>query len=231
MPDNTTSLFSSAEARVTQSLTSAAEKRLIDWLCQRMPRAVTSNWLTAIGVVGGVLTFVAYALSNVDPAWLFVASLGLVINWFGDSLDGSLARYRKAERPQFGYYVDHVTDAVVMALVAIGAGLSPYAGHISTLSILVAYLFLTILTLSEDKVTGMFRLSYNGIGPTEIRIIIILLNVVAFVVPMSNYEWFGVEVKLFDMLLLIATALLIGSGLVHAVQTARRLSLSDPPRQ
>jgi phosphatidylglycerophosphate synthase len=217
--------------RLSGSLTGSLEKQALQWLCQRMPAGITSDHLTGLGLFGGLLSFVAYVLSNLHPAWSFLASLGLVVNWFGDSLDGTLARHRKAERPRYGYYLDHVTDALVMALIAIGAGLSPFAGLLSALSILAAYLFLAILTLAEDRVTGVFRLSYNRIGPTEIRIGIILANLCCYFLPLALIEWHGQILTPYDIAMYVAAFLLTIAGLLQAVKIIRHLATIEPPRQ
>jgi len=106
--------------RINQTLTSHAERRVLNWLCARMPRAVTSDMLTFLGVVGAVLTFAGFFLSDRSVSWLWLAIAGLVLNWLGDSLDGSLARYRGTERPRYGFFLDHMADTFVMALVAVG---------------------------------------------------------------------------------------------------------------
>lgn len=221
----------SGGTRLSGSFTSSIEKRVLQWLCPRLPRSVTSDHLTALGVAGGALTFVSYILAHTHLAWMLAACLGLVINWFGDSLDGTLARYRKAERPKFGYYLDHVTDAVVMGLIAVGAGLSPFAGITSALSILAAYLFLTILTITEDRVTGVFRLAYNRIGPTEIRLFIILANLCAMLLPLPHFAWGGTNLTPYDIGMFAAAALLTLGGIAQAIKTARQLAVVDPPRQ
>ena len=102
------------------------ERRLLRAMAARLPASVRSNHLSGLGVVGAVGVGAAYALSTLDVVWLWVASLLLVVNWFGDSLDGTLARVRAAERPRYGYYIDHIIDAFSTAVVGIGIGLSPY---------------------------------------------------------------------------------------------------------
>ena len=112
----------------------------------------------------------AYVLSNGDPAWLWAASALLVVHWLGDSLDGTLARVRKAERPRYGYYLDHLVDAVATALIGIGLGLSPYLLLATGLVIVIAYLVLSINTYLETQALGVFSLGYGRLGPTEARL-------------------------------------------------------------
>jgi phosphatidylglycerophosphate synthase len=102
------------------------EGRVLEWIARRLPAWVMPDHLTALGVLAAVGIAAAYALSNRDPVWLWAASGLLVVHWFGDSLDGTLARVRKSERPRYGYYLDHLVDAIATALIGIGLGLSPY---------------------------------------------------------------------------------------------------------
>jgi phosphatidylglycerophosphate synthase len=119
---------------------------------------------------------VAYALSGVHTGWLWVASTMLVLNWFGDSLDGTLARVRFAERPRYGYYLDHVVDAYATAAIGIGLGLSPFVSLGVALGLVVVYLVLSINVYLESAVFGAFRLGYGRLGPTEVRLMLIAVN-------------------------------------------------------
>ncbi len=157
-------------------LLAAPERHALRWMAARMPRAINSNHLTGLGVVGAVGTGAAYALSGLTAAWLWVASAMLVINWFGDSLDGTLARVRHAERPWYGYYLDHIVDAFSTVVVGIGIGLSPYVSLELALIAVVLYLTLSINVYLETHVYGVFKLSYGWLGPTEARIVMILAN-------------------------------------------------------
>ena len=153
------------------------ERRLLVSIAQRLPRWVTSDHLTTLGVLGSIGTGIAYALSNRSPAWLALASAMIALNWFGDSLDGTLARVRKAERPRYGYYLDHIVDAFSTAAIGIGIGLSPYASLSVALVLVVAYLALSINVYLESAVFGVFELAYGRIGPTEARLILITGNI------------------------------------------------------
>ncbi len=118
----------------------------------------------------------AYALTTYDPAWLWVASLMLGVNWVGDSLDGTLARVRGTQRPKYGYYVDHVVDAFSTAVIGLGIGLSPYVNLGLALGLVVVYLALSINVYLESTVFGVFKISYGRIGPTEVRLLLVMLN-------------------------------------------------------
>ncbi len=152
------------------------ERRLLVAIAARLPAAIRSNHLTVLGVFGAAGTGVAYALAGLSAAWLWVASLMLVINWLGDSLDGTLARVRRSERPRYGYYLDHIVDAFSTGVIGIGLGLSPYVELGLALGVVLAYLVLSINVYLESAVFGVFRLAYGRLGPTEVRLLLILGN-------------------------------------------------------
>ena len=155
------------------------ERPLLHRLAARVPRSIRSNHLTVLGVLGATGVGAAYALTNYNPAWLWVASAMLVVNWLGDSLDGTLARVRGTQRPKYGYYLDHVVDAYSTAIIGLGAGLSPYVYLGLALGIVVVYLAMSINVYLESTVFGVFKISYGRIGPTEVRLLLILLNTIA----------------------------------------------------
>jgi len=152
------------------------EARVLDWIARRLPRAVKPDHLTALGVLASIGIAAAYVLSNGDEAWLWAASALLVVHWLGDSLDGTLARVRKAERPRYGYYLDHLVDAFATAAIGIGLGLSPHKLLAVGLAIVIAYLILSINTYLETQAFGTFTLGYGRLGPTEARLLLVGVN-------------------------------------------------------
>lgn len=162
-------------------LLAGVEQPVLQWLAHRVPRTIRSNHLTFLGVVGATGAGAAYALTNFSPAWLWVASLMLVLNWVGDSLDGTLARVRGTQRPKYGYYLDHIVDAYSTTVIGLGLGLSPYVYLGIALGIVIVYLAMSINVYLESTVFGVFKISYGRIGPTEVRLILILLNTIAFI--------------------------------------------------
>lgn len=164
-------------------LLAGPERRLLRAIARRLPRAISSDHLTLLGVLGATAAGIAYALSAAHPAWLLAASAALVLNWVGDSLDGTLARVRHTERPHYGYYLDHIVDAYSTAAIGIGLGLSPFFSLGIALGLVVVYLALSINVYLESAVFGAFRLGYGRLGPTEVRLILIVVNTTLFVVP------------------------------------------------
>jgi len=152
------------------------EARVLDWIARRLPRALKPDHLTALGVLASIGIAAAYVLSNGDEAWLWAASALLVVHWLGDSLDGTLARVRKAERPRYGYYLDHLVDAFATAAIGIGLGLSPHMLLAVGLAIVIAYLILSINTYLETQAFGTFTLGYGRLGPTEARLLLMGVN-------------------------------------------------------
>jgi phosphatidylglycerophosphate synthase len=163
--------------RVNDILLGPLERPTLKWLAAHMPAWVTPDVCTLIGVLGALLTGVSYVLSNYDSNFLWLASLGFVVNWFGDSLDGTLARYRKIERPIFGFFVDHITDAFSVTVIVLGLGLTPYVSFDIACLALIAYLLLCALVFVRTSAIGEFKISYSKLGPTEIRVLLVLLSV------------------------------------------------------
>lgn len=159
--------------RIQRNILAISERRLLTWLAARLPLWVTPDRLTSLGFVAALAIGAGYALSHLNPAWLWLSIIAFFINWFGDSLDGSLARFRKIERPSFGYFVDHSADALGNLAIVGGIGLSPYVRLDVALFALVTYLLLSIHTFLSAKVVDEFNLTYLAGGPTEMRIILI----------------------------------------------------------
>ena len=162
--------------RINDILLGPLERPALRWLAAHMPRWVNSDMLSILGLLGGLTTAVSYYLSQYSPAFLWLASLGLVINWFGDSLDGTLARYRHEERPRYGYFIDHIIDTVIATAVLIGLAFSPYVHTTVALLTLISYLMLEAMVFLYTYVDNVFQISYWKLGPTEVRVIMIGMN-------------------------------------------------------
>jgi len=157
-------------------LLAGIEQRVLQRIAAHVPRSLRSNHLTVLGTLGAVGAGTAYALTRYHPAWLWLASLMLGVNGLGDSLDGTLARVRGTQRPKYGYYLDHVVDAFSTAVIGLGIGLSPYVNLGLALGLVVVYLALSINVYLESSVFGVFKISYGRIGPTEVRLLLVILN-------------------------------------------------------
>jgi phosphatidylglycerophosphate synthase len=170
----------SKHQRVNDILLGPLERPALKWLASHMPAWITPDICTAIGVFGAFFIMVSYALSALNRNFLWLASLGFVINWFGDSLDGTLARHRHIERPQFGFFIDHTLDAFNEVMIFLGLGLTPYIRFDAAALLLIAYLLLSVLVYVRTCVVGEFKISYGKLGPTEFRVIAMLLNLGMF---------------------------------------------------
>ena len=162
--------------RVQSNIVAVRERQLLNYLCARMPAWVTPDGLTIFGVAGAFTVFAGYAGSRYDPSFLWLATLGFVIHWFGDSLDGSLARHRRIERPKYGYFLDHSVDAFCNLFIMAGLGLTLYVRMDVALFVLIGYYLLCMYVFLNNHVTGMFQLSFLALGPTELRIGLIGIN-------------------------------------------------------
>jgi phosphatidylglycerophosphate synthase len=207
------------------------ERPALAWLVQRMPASVTPDHLTALGFAGSITTFAGFALSALHPAWLWVASFGLVVNWFGDSLDGSLARFRKIERPNYGYFLDNSIDLVMQFLLALGFGISGYIRWELCFLVLSIFLMMSVLTLLRAKISGVFQLSYGGVGPTEMRVLFILLNAMMYFFPPQPISLLGLQMTYPNWLSLIWSVFALATFLWTMTSQIRELAIQDPPRR
>ncbi len=210
--------------RVNNIILGPLERPALQWLAAHMPAWVTPDICTATGVLGALTTVVGYGLSNLHPGFLWLASLGFFINWFGDSLDGTLARYRRIERPLYGYFVDHTTDIVCQVMVFVGMGLSPYVTfNIACLS-LVAYLVLSAMVYLRTYVSGEFKISYGGLGPTESRAVAVLLNTAMYFFGMQKIQIAQFMINIYDIIIAAIGMLLFSFFINTAVREVRRLA-------
>jgi phosphatidylglycerophosphate synthase len=199
------------------------------WLAARLPAWVNPDILTGIGVLGAVITFAGYYLSNFNPYWLFVASLGFVVNWFGDSLDGTLARYRKIERPRYGFFIDHAVDAFTEFCIFIGAGLSPYVQFEIAAIALIGYLMLSNNVFLLTYVQGEFNISYAKLGPTEGRILAIIANLVVFFfgAPLVRSVFFDWTLTLFDFIAIFISVIVYAGFISSTIKKGIELAKAD----
>ena len=174
--------------RIQTSILNPYEKRILLFLAKRMPAWVTSDLLTFVGFLGAVIIATGYALSNLNLNWLWLACFGFVVNWFGDSLDGSLARYRGTQRKVYGFFIDHNVDLINECIMFAGFGLSPLVNMTFMMGVLVAYLVLSAYVYIDCYLKGEHRLTYAGLGPTEFRLLAILVNLLFLYIPVLS-QW------------------------------------------
>ena len=174
--------------RIQTSILNPYEKKVLVWLAERMPSWVTSDMLTFVGFLGALTMAAGYALSNLNIHWIWLACLGLFLNWFGDSLDGSLARVRGTQRKTYGFFIDHNVDVINEVLMFIGVGCSPMMNMSFAMLTLVAYFMISIYVYIDCHLKGEMRLTYGGLGPTEFRVLLFLVNIAYMYIPWLS-QW------------------------------------------
>jgi phosphatidylglycerophosphate synthase len=213
------------EAPRVLGLTGRIEKRALVWMAARVPDAVTPDHLTLLGLGALLACGVAYALSGPRPWLLHVVNAGRALNWLGDSLDGTLARHRRHERPRFGFYVDHLVDAFGALFLVGGLAVSGLMTPIVGASLLVAYFLLSIQTYLAAYTIGRFKISWAGLGGTELRIALALLNLVVMWRPRVGLA--GSSFLLFDVVCVTAAAALVVVSVVAGVRGTLALAREE----
>ena len=221
--------------RIQTSILNGVERKVLVWLAERQPRWVVSDTLTFVGFLGSVIIALGYILTDLDYRWLWLASLGFVINWYGDSLDGSVARVRKTQRPVYGFYIDHTMDVINEIFMLVGVGLSVLMRFDIAMLILVMYLALTINVDTNAHLKNEFKLTYGGFGPTEFRILVIIVNTLfIFIRPlrefMADITLFGHSISLsaMDIFGIAVLAILTIIYIATVVSDARGYAKADP---
>src|SRR5579864_4076617 len=205
--------------RLQQSFVAAAEKRTLVWLAERTPRCINSDHLTLLGFVAQCLAGVCYALARWNRYTLLLGIVFLALNWFGDSLDGTLARVRNCQRPRYGFYVDHIADTFAAFFLMAGLALSGYVHPAIAFGMLIAFLMLSIEAYLTSYTLGQFQLSYWKFGPTEIRILLATGNLALLRHPVIKVA--GNPVLLFDLGGVIA---IFGMAVMLMVSAAKHTS-------
>ncbi len=215
-----------AASRVNRSLTAAMEKRALQWIAERAPRWVSSDQLTALGLGAQIGAGVFYALSRYDRRYLLAVIGCVVLNWLGDSLDGTLARVRQQQRPRYGFYVDHMVDVMGTVALMCGLGFSGLVHWQVAIAMLVAFLVLSSESYLATYTLGCFELSQGMFGPTEIRILLIAGNVALLRSPYSTV--FGHRMLLFDLGGTIAAVCMFATAILVTVRHTAELYREEP---
>jgi phosphatidylglycerophosphate synthase len=215
------------QTREHRSFSAAIEKRALIAIARRLPAAIHSDHLTALALLAMAMAGAGFALAHWDVRALWVVVVGLALNWFGDSLDGTVARVRKVERPRYGFYVDHVLDIVGATLLFAGLAASGFMTPLIALAMLVAYLLVSGEVFLATSVHGVFRMSFSGVGPTELRILLAIGAIALFRDPHVDLGGLG-RLRLFDFGGLIAIAGMVVALTVNIVRNATVLARLEP---
>jgi archaetidylinositol phosphate synthase len=222
-----------AAARVQQSFVASAEKLILIWMAERTPAWINSDHLTVLGFVAQCSAGVCYALARWHPQALLWGVVCLALNWFGDSLDGTLARARNCQRPRYGFYVDHIADSVASLFLMGGLAFSGYIRPAIAVSLLIAFLMISIESYLATYTVGKFHLSHWKFGPTELRILLAAGNVAVFRDPAVTV--FGTHWRLFDfggaMGILGMGLMFVGASVRHVRQLYKEEPMVAPGRR
>jgi archaetidylinositol phosphate synthase len=224
-----------APRRINDSVLGVWERPALAWMAARLPAAVVPDQLTALGVLGALLTAAGFVLSRWSLSWLWLACAGLVLNWLGDSLDGTLARLRRIERPRYGFFIDHTSDMFCQTITFVALGVSPLA-HFGVACLgLITFLMAFVYTLITAQARATMRITYCHFGPTEIRALLLLGNLLTLavgVIDLRPWPAFLPQtggISIHDL----GIALLSLAGIVTivtvAIGDARALGEEDPP--
>lgn len=215
--------------RTQESFTSIPERKALFWLAARMPARISSDHLTLLGFVAMFMAGVSYFLARWNPVGLLLATFCLAVNWFGDSLDGTIARVRNRQRPRYGFYVDHIIDSFGAVFLMGGLALSGYVDWRIATGMLVAFLLLSIESYLATYTLGVFRLSFAKFGPTEIRILLGLGNIVLWLHPNARVPWtscrvldFGGLIAAIGMLFMAVVAAICHTQALYRQETKIR---------
>ncbi len=217
--------FASAR-RINRSLTAAAEKRALMWMAERAPRWLTSDQLTLLGFAAQLGAGAFYVLARYNVYGVAGVIACIVLNWFGDSLDGTLARVRNQQRPRYGFYVDHMADILGATALMCGLGFSGFIHWQVAMAMLIAFLLLSAESYLATYTLSCFQMSQGMFGPTEIRILLIIGNVALLRSPWATI--FGHRFLLFDVGGVIAATIMIAMALVTAIGHTADLYRQEP---
>ena len=223
--------------RIQTSILNPYEKKALVYMAERMPSWVTSDMLTFVGFLGALVMATGYSLSNLNLNWLWLSCLGLFINWFGDSMDGSLARVRGTQRKTYGFFIDHNVDVINETIMFISVGVSPLVNMSFAMFALVAYLMLSVYVYIDCHLKGEMRLTYSGLGPTEFRLLLVITNICFIYIPWLS-EWKkpmtlfhnDFMIGIFDYIAVAAALLIIYFWLRSFFKDVKYFAKIDPPQ-
>lgn len=216
-----------SQQAINTAITAKAEEKAKEIICPRIPKWIGPDHLTFIGIIGIVIVSIGFILGYLNRYYLGLVPLGLIINWFGDSFDGSIARYRKRTRPNYGYYIDKMVDAIVMIVFGLGLGLSGFVKIEIAILLTAIYLAMMINVDLLVYVKGEAKNSFGWFGPTEIRIIGIIVSTVMFFIPVKSYDIYGYLVTQYDIVILVLSVLMFLILISEIVKNGIHLNKED----
>jgi phosphatidylglycerophosphate synthase len=219
--------MSPTHARQHNSLLAAVEKRALIWMASRLPRWINSDHLSALGLAAMAGAGASFCAAQVDPiAGATLVVLCLLLNWFGDSLDGTVARVRNQQRPRYGYYVDHVIDLAGTALLFTGLAMSGYMSPLVATLVVAAFFLVSAETYLATHARGVFTMAFAGVGPTELRVLMAAGAVALIHTPTVDFLGLG-PVRLWDLGGVIGAVALTGAFIITSTRNVRALYLQE----
>ena len=218
-----------AKQRVNKIALARFEQWALPRMARRLPAWMTPDTLTVIGLIAAGVIGLSYYLTQYSLGWLWLASLGFVVHWWGDSLDGTLARVRDIRRERYGFYVDHQSDAVSTLVIFLGLGFSPLMELSIALFLVVGYFLMMILVNLVTIARDVFKISFAGFGPTESRLAMIAANTLVFFLENPLVTVAGSEFRLFSLIGIVGSVALLGTYVVTSLKERAVLAELDPP--
>jgi len=223
-------MSATTHVRQHNSMLAASEKRVLVWIASRLPRWINSDHLSALGLAAMAGAGVSFYVAQVEPvAGESLVVLCLLLNWFGDSLDGTVARVRNQQRPRYGYYVDHVIDLAGTALLFAGLAASGYMSPLIATLVVAAFFLVSAETYLATHARGVFKMAFLGVGPTELRILMAAGAIALITTPTVNVIGVG-QVRLWDLGGVIGAIGMAGTFLVASLQNTRALYIEETLR-
>lgn len=212
---------------INTGITARLEEKAKEYICPRIPSYINSDHLTVIGFIGILICAVGFILGSTEKQYLALVIIGLFINWFGDSFDGSLARFRKKTRPNYGYYIDHTVDSLSVIVAGIGLGYSSYVRIDLALIMVALYLALETHVLIVKSIENVFKYSFGLLGPTEFRIIISLLAIYMYLSKTFTFSVLGQMFSQYDIAIAILCLIMLITFITSMIKTGINLHKKD----
>jgi archaetidylinositol phosphate synthase len=213
--------------RIQNNILAKSERRLLNLLCTWVPKHITPDHMTLVGLIGATAVLAGYGLSNYSRAFLWLAVAGYFLHWFGDSMDGSLARFRHIERPRYGYFTDHSTDALGNFMIMFGLGLSTYVRMDVSLFALCGYFLLSMYAFLLNKVLDTLQLSFIAFGPTELRLCLVAITLSMFCFGATWFSVMSLPFTIYDLVIGGAGAIFVTLFTWSCFGTSRQLRAED----